>query len=113
MMDSKVFAMHGRSLRVSVVETTSTAAALGQQAALREAMAALTRDDDKIDGVILFVVDILNEAATYVSASPLADALVESAWGCEVGADGTLLLPGVLSRKKQIIPALMGATPPP
>jgi len=63
--------------------------------------------------VLLFVVDILKESATFVSSSPSAMKLVEAAWNAKAGADGTVVLPGVLSRKKQIIPALEKASTDP
>lgn len=105
MMDSKVFEIGGRSLRVSVVETTRPEAALRQRAALVDAQRRLARSQ-QLDDVLLFVVDVLNEEATFVAASESAAVLVERAWGCRRGAEGTCVLPGVLSRKKQIIPSL-------
>ena len=53
-----------------------------------------------LDDVLLFIVDVLNEHATFLSSSPTASAAVENAWGIPVGAQGTCILPGVLSRKK-------------
>ena len=65
-------------------------------------------EEQELDDILLFVVDILNERAVYVSSSNSADALVERSWSLPM--DGSLLvLEGVLSRKKQIIPALEGA----
>ena len=55
------------------------------------------------------VVDVLQERATFLASSPSAGRLVEQAWGCALGAEGTCVLPGVLSRKKQIIPTLEAA----
>ena len=79
--------------------------ALQQRAALQAAMAD-TAQEQQLDEVLFFVVDVLNEEATFVSASPRAARLVEAAWGVKVDAEGTARLRGVLSRKKQIIPAL-------
>jgi len=108
MMDSKVVKMGGKSFRISVLETTNAAAPLARQAALVDAMKAI-KAKEKLDDVLLFVVDILNEAATFVSSSPSATAIVEKAWHVKVGEDGRAHLPGVLSRKKQIIPKLQSA----
>ena len=60
--------------------------------------------------MLLFVVDVLNAHATFLPASPAAADLVHRAWGVEPAEDGTYLLPGVLSRKKQIIPKLEAAS---
>jgi len=108
MMDSKVFSIGGRQLRVSVVETTRPERALNQRPALVDAQWRLA-GEQALDDVLLFVVDVLHERATFVAASPSAARLVEQAWDCTIGADGTCVLPGVLSRKKQIIPSLEAA----
>jgi len=105
MMDSKVFEIGGRKLRVSVVETTRPEIALKQRAALVDAQ-KLAAVEQELDDVLLFIVDVLNEQATFLSSSPTASTTVASSWGIAVGEDGTCILPGVLSRKKQIIPAL-------
>ncbi|KAK3266185.1 hypothetical protein CYMTET_25175 [Cymbomonas tetramitiformis] len=105
MMDSKIFDIGGRQLRVSVVETTAPAIALTQKSALQEGMKEIAKEQ-KLDDVLLFVVDILKEEAVFVSSTPAANALVEKAWGVPVAADGLAVIPGVLSRKKQIIPSL-------
>lgn len=49
---------------------------------------------------------VLQEEATFIAASPSGARFVEQAWTCTLSADGTCVLPGVLSRKKQIIPTL-------
>ena len=54
--------------------------------------------------MLLFVVDILQEAATFLAASETAKGLVERAWGVSV-TDGLVVLPKVLSRKKQSLGA--------
>jgi len=107
-MDSKIFKMGGKKLRVSVLETTKPAAPLGKQADLVAAMQSLAKEEE-VDDVIFFVVDILQEAATFISASDTAKKLVEKAWNVKVEASGTVVLPGVLSRKKQIVPKLEAA----
>merc|ERR1712113_562686 len=105
MMDTKIFTIGGKKLRVSVMETTKPAAPLAKQQALVKAMQALTTEE-KLDACLFFVVDILEESATFVSSSAAATAIVEKAWNKNVTKDGLLVLPGVLSRKKQIIPVL-------
>lgn len=108
-MDTKVFKIGGKKIRVSVLETTQPAKPLGKQAALVEGQKKLVKNEDGVDDMLFFVVDILKEAATFISSSPTATATVERAWNVKVGADGTVVLPGVLSRKKQIIPKLEAA----
>lgn len=108
MMDTKIFKIGGKKLRISVLETTQPAAPLARQAELVEAQKKLAVEE-KLDDVLLFVVDILKESATFVSSSDSAKKLVERAWNAKAGADGNVHLPGVLSRKKQIIPKLEAA----
>lgn len=108
MMDTKIFKIGGKKLRVSVLETTKPGAPLSKQAALVSAQMELVKEE-KLDDVLFFVVDILKEEATFISSSATAAALVERAWKVKVGSDGTVVLPGVLSRKKQIIPVLEAA----
>merc|ERR1712226_1455781 len=107
-MDTKIFKIGGKKLRVSVMETTKPSALLAKQAEIVEAQQQLAKKEE-LDDVLFFVVDILNEAATFVSSSPTAASLVKNAWNVSVGTDGTAFLPGVLSRKKQIIPKLEAA----
>eukprot|EP00434_Breviolum_minutum_P023401 symbB.v1.2.020644.t1/scaffold1750.1/size103142/4 len=64
---------------------------------------------EKVDDVLFFVVDILKEAATFISSSPSATQLVEKAWKVKIDNEGLVVLPKVLSRKKQIIPKLEAA----
>lgn len=108
MMDSKVFTIGGKKLRISVLELTKPEPALRQHKNLVAAQRKLAIEQ-KIDDVLVFVVDVLNEEATFISASPNSSRLVEHAWPVTVNDEGMAVLPGVLSRKKQIVPALMKA----
>ena len=108
MLDSKRYDIGGRQLRISVIESVRPQAALKQRLALQQAMLEL-KDMQRIDEVLLFIIDIVEENAIFLSASPTATDLVERAWKLTADADGTLVLPGVLSRKKQIIPVLEAA----
>ena len=103
-MDSKEYEVAGKQLRVSVLETTSPATVLDRKAALMAAMPGVAKAD-AADQVLLFVVDILKEEATLLVPNDLVKSLAEASFGCTVSGD-TVVLPGVMSRKKQIIPAL-------
>ena len=61
--------------------------------------------EDGADQVLLFVVDILKEEATLLVPNDLVKQLAEASFGASVSGD-TVVLPGIMSRKKQIIPAL-------
>ncbi len=103
-MDSKLFEIGGKKLRVSVLETTSPATVLDRKAALIAAMDGVAAADG-IDQVLLFVVDILNEEATLLVPNDFVKTLAEKSFGATVTGD-SVVLPGVMSRKKQIIPSL-------
>jgi manganese-dependent inorganic pyrophosphatase len=103
-MDSKEYTVDGTSFRVSVLETTSPSAILDRKDALAEAMPVVAAEDG-VAQVLLFVVDILNEEATLLVPNDLVKDVAEKSFGVSVSGD-TVVLPGVMSRKKQIIPAL-------
>ncbi|MGJ8595757.1 manganese-dependent inorganic pyrophosphatase [Sulfitobacter sp.] len=103
-MDSKEFEIDGKKLRVSVLETTSPSAILDRKDALIAAMPAVAKEDGA-DQVLLFVVDILNEEATMLIPNDLTKTIAEKSFDAKVEGD-TAVLPGIMSRKKQIIPFL-------
>ncbi|KAA8615153.1 manganese-dependent inorganic pyrophosphatase [Salipiger aestuarii] len=103
-MDSKEYAVDGTRFRVSVLETTAPEIPLGRKASLMETFKTVAAEDG-VDEVLLFVVDILNEEATLLVPNELVKAVAERSFGASVDGD-TVVLPGVMSRKKQIIPNL-------
>jgi manganese-dependent inorganic pyrophosphatase len=103
-MDSKEYSVGGKEFRVSVLETTAPQMVLDRKDSLMRAMAAVAAEDGA-DQVLLFVVDILNEQATLLVPNDLVKTVAEKSFGAKVTGD-TVLLPGIMSRKKQIIPAL-------
>lgn len=103
-MDSKEYTVAGKELRVSVLETTAPQVVLDRQAELMAAMPAVAAEDGA-DQVLLFVVDILREEATLLVPNDLVRQIAEASFGVSVSGD-SVVLPGVMSRKKQIIPVL-------
>jgi len=103
-MDSKEYSVAGKELRVSVLETTSPKMILDRKASLMRSMETVAAEDGA-DQVLLFVVDILKEEATLLVPNDLVKRMAEASFGAAVSGD-TVVLPGIMSRKKQIIPAL-------
>jgi manganese-dependent inorganic pyrophosphatase len=103
-MDSKEYNVAGKELRVSVLETTAPKVVLDRKASLMASMEGVAKEDGA-DQVLLFVVDILREEATLLVPNDLVKQMAEASFGVKVSGD-TVVLPGVMSRKKQIIPAL-------
>lgn len=103
-MDSKEYSVGDTKFRVSVLETTAPATVLDRKASLINTMTTVAAEDG-VDQVLLFVVDILNEEATLLVPNDLVKTLAETSFGATVSGDA-VVLPGIMSRKKQIIPNL-------
>lgn len=103
-MDSKEYNVAGKELRVSVLETTAPKVVLDRKDSLMKSMETVAAEDGA-DQVLLFVVDILREEATLLVPNDLVKQMAEASFGAVVTGD-TVVLPGIMSRKKQIIPAL-------
>ena len=103
-MDSKEYEVDGTKFRVSVLETTAPRMVLDRKDSLMASMTEVAKEDG-VDQVLLFVVDILNEEATLLIPNDLTKKVAEKSFGASVTGD-TVVLPGIMSRKKQIIPNL-------
>ena len=103
-MDSKSFPVGDQTFRVSVLETTAPHVVLARKAALMAAMGPVALEDN-VDQVLLFVVDILAEEATLLVPNEAVKSIVEKSFDVCVDGD-SVVLPGVMSRKKQIVPQL-------
>ncbi len=103
-MDSKEYEVAGTKFRVSVLETTAPSIPLDRKDSLMETMKTVAAEDG-VDQVLLFVVDIIREEATLLVPNDLVKTLAEKSFGATVSGD-TVVLPGIMSRKKQIIPNL-------
>lgn len=103
-MDSKEYEVAGTKFRVSVLETTSPKLVLDRKDSLMASMAEVAKEDG-VDQVLLFVVDILNEEATLLVPNDIVKDVAKKSFGADATGD-TVVLPGIMSRKKQIIPNL-------
>ncbi len=103
-MDSKEYEVDGTKFRVSVLETTAPGVVLDRKDSIVSAMTDVAKEDG-VDQVLLFVVDILNEEATLLVPNDLVKGVAEKSFGATVDGDA-VVLPGIMSRKKQIIPNL-------
>lgn len=103
-LDSKKFEVGGKNLRVSSLETTKPELILARKDGLIAAMKSKVAEGDA-DAVLLFIVDILKEEATVIVYNDTVKTIIEKSFNVSVSGD-TAVLPGVVSRKKQIIPVL-------
>ncbi len=104
-IDSKKYVVGGKNLKVSVVETTDPESILARKNGIIKAISTIISEEKDLDDVLFFVIDIFKEEATVLTYSELTKKIIETSFGVEVESD-TEVLPGILSRKKQILPVL-------
>jgi manganese-dependent inorganic pyrophosphatase len=102
--DSKIFELGNKKVRISVLETTKPVNAIELKSSLIAEMSEL-KTTEKLDLIFFFVVDILESSATLLVPGEEEKGVAEKAFNANLD-DGTAVLPGVVSRKKQIIPNL-------
>ncbi|TCL37157.1 manganese-dependent inorganic pyrophosphatase [Anaerospora hongkongensis] len=104
--DLKEFQTGEYSLAISQISVMDAHELLTKQADIEDYLAAM-RAKEKYDMALLMITDIMKEA-TYVLYTGQPVKLLEAAFG-DNGKDGVLYLPGVMSRKKQVVPPLVEA----
>jgi manganese-dependent inorganic pyrophosphatase len=77
---------------------------LDRKSSLMDTMPTVANEDG-VDQVLLFIVDIIKEEATMLVPNDFTKTMAEASFGVTVDGD-SVVLPGVMSRKKQIIPNL-------
>jgi len=104
LMDSKIFQIGSNKLRISVAETTNPQAILDRKVEIKESLIKHTKDNALSD-TLFFIIDILNKVATSITYNDTTINLIKKAFGVEVN-NNLAVLPGIVSRKKQIIPKI-------
>ena len=105
--DAKSFEMGDLTLRIGQVNTVDLADVFARQADLEKAMQTLM-DANGYDTFVLIVTNILNSDSDLLILGKDA-AKVAQAFGKELAANNRINLPGVVSRKKQVVPPLTAA----
>ena len=67
------------------------------------------RNKQNVEDLYMLLTDVPKEESVVICAGRYADEMLRSGFEIEPAADGSWTLPGVVSRKKQFIPALMTA----
>lgn len=101
-LDSKVYSFGDQKVRFSVLETTKPENALALKNELFTAIAGM-KTAEGLSAILFFVVDILKAEAHLLTEGQREAELANQAFHVEP-VDRVALLPGVLSRKKQMIP---------
>ncbi len=104
-LDSKKFEVGDKKIRISVIETMDSDSILVRKDGLIEAIGKVLEEENDTDEVLLFIVSILKEEATVITYNQFTKDIISASFGVSVSGD-TETLPGIVSRKKQIIPAL-------
>jgi len=104
-LDSKKYAVGDTNFRISVIETTDPAVVLERKAGIITAINEIITIEADVDEVLFFVVDILKEEATVFTYNDHVKNVIEKSFAITVESD-TEVLPGIVSRKKQILPNL-------
>ena len=102
MMDSKVFDFGNKKVRISVLETTKPGNVKRILEEIKKEMES-TKASENLTAVYFFIIDILNNSAELLSLQS-EKVMAEKAFDKRFEGD-FMALPGVVSRKKQIVPA--------
>jgi len=103
-MDSKVFDIKGKQIRISVIETTNPSVVLKRKESLLKNIEKM-KTEENISDILFFVVDILKQESIVFIQNNTVKSIIESGFNVTI-TDDTVVLPNIVSRKKQIIPAL-------
>ena len=106
-LDSKKSVVGNKNIRISVVETMNTKTVLDRKDGIIEAIKKILAEEDEIDAILFFITDILNEESIVMVYDQFTKDIISDSFEVKIpdGAD-TQTLPGIISRKKQIIPML-------
>ncbi|KIL78138.1 manganese-dependent inorganic pyrophosphatase [Bacillus badius] len=103
-LDSKVFSMGDYQVEVAQVNAIDVKDVLVRKEEIEKALES-TIADKNLDLFLFVITDILNSDSVAIVAGTEA-AAVEKAFNAPISDDRTIVLDGVVSRKKQIIPVL-------
>lgn len=105
--DAKTFELGGTTLRIGQVNTVDLDDVFARQADLEKEMQSLMSQNG-YDTFVLIVTNILNSDSELLVVGANPDK-VEQAFGKKLDANKRMNLPGVVSRKKQVVPPLTDA----
>ena len=107
-LDAKSFELNGHNVRVAQINVVDLADALKRKEAFLKAMEASSKDNN-YDMFMLLITNILDsDSEALVVGSDETKALFEKAFNTKL-EDSEVKLPGVVSRKKQVVPPLTDA----
>ena len=104
--DMKEFSEAGQTISIGQISVMDTTDVLAKQAELVTALEAL-RTANGYAASYIMVTDILDESTTLIYSGDV-ESVVVNAFGKDV-KDNAVFLPNTMSRKKQIVPPILGA----
>lgn len=105
--DAKSFTMGGKSVRIDQINVVDFDDIDKRQDDIKKVMAAEAKAKS-YDLFLVLVTNVLNSDSRLIVVGEPTEA-VEKAFNNKLGADATMPLPGVVSRKKQVVPPLTNA----
>jgi len=103
--DAKKFDIGGKKVLVSVIETVKPKDIFLRVKNIRKEMQNSVSSGE-YEYIAFFIIDIINRNAYYIVQGNIIDKWVANGYNVEVEGQDYVLLPGIVSRKKQIIPVL-------
>jgi len=103
--DSKKYPIGSNNVRFTCIETTAPEQILSRAVELTEALEEL-RAEEGLQGLYFFVVDIINSESTLITVASEDAEKAAKAFNVQADERGYFVLPGIISRKKQMIPAI-------
>lgn len=104
-LDYKVFEFAGKKIGIGVIETVKPDGAKKLEKELKEVIRKI-KSDEELDFIFLGIVDIINNQTEMFLISEEAKDLIMKSFSDIVIEGDNLILKGIVSRKKQIVPAL-------
>ncbi|MFD1126190.1 manganese-dependent inorganic pyrophosphatase [Lentilactobacillus raoultii] len=105
--DAKSFTMGGKNVRIDQINVVDFDDINQRQNDIKKAMTA-EASDKGYDLFLVLVTNVLNSDSKLLAVGGPLDA-VEKAFSAKFASDNTMPLPGVVSRKKQVVPPLTDA----
>jgi manganese-dependent inorganic pyrophosphatase len=102
--DHKDFEFGGKTYKISAIETADPSQVVTRLSEL-QTEAETIKSENNLAGVCVFIVDIINGNSQMFATTGDAQDLSQKAFGGSWESNGLMNLPGVVSRKKQMVPA--------
>ena len=103
--DSKVVTLGDKKIRISTHETTKPEAVLSLLSEIVQDLKEI-KTEENLNGAFFFVVDIINNSSQLIAPSDFECAIASRGFNVSCEVDTPCQLEGVVSRKKQMLPAI-------